>query len=156
MKHIPQMVMNTMVESRKNHLKQTQEQPRLRVTFSRSSSLVSISPFASLILQWTPSTCRCISYVFQSWKKRKRTDHPVTPQIFFSMDSKYAGLEEVFPCFRGIYVRFNHVPFRKPNPAHAPRKTSMEPESEALEEEIPFGNLSFSGSMLIFVGEYCW
>ena len=44
----------------------------------------------------------------------------------------------------------------KLNPAHAPPKTNMEPENEALEEEIPFGNLSFSGSIQFFVGEYCW
>ena len=100
------------------------------MTFSRSSSLVSISPFASLILQWTPSTCKmyflCIPILEKTEKDRS------------SMLDSVMYLSE------------------KPHPAHAPPKTSMEPENEALEEEIPFGNLSFSGSMLFFVGECCW
>ena len=37
-----------------------------------------------------------------------------------------------------------------PNLEDTPRKTYMEPENGPLEEEIPFGKPSLSGSMLIF------
>ena len=33
---------------------------------------------------------------------------------------------------------------------NTPPKTNMEPENGPLEKEIPFGNHSFSGSMLVF------
>ena len=48
-----------------------------------------------------------------------------------------------------VYVNFCHCHFII---KLTPPKTKMEPENEALEDEIPIGNPSFSGSMFVFGG----
>ena len=46
--------------------------------------------------------------------------------------------------------------FQEMHGIYTPPKFNMEPENQPMEKEIPFGNPSFSGSMLNFGGVYVY